>query len=180
MNDRIYIRGADNLRKPERVNRLEVERVVDLCLNGNNFKSILDIGIGSGLFGEAFSKKGIKVSGIDLNSEMIEAAKEYLPDGDLVIAQAEDIPFPDKSFDASFFGLVLHEVSDYKKALSEAFRVSGSFTFILEWQYKAGEFGPPLEHRLKPAFIEELAMSSGYREIRMIELDILVLYILFK
>ena len=57
-NDRVYNRGIERLRSPERVQRLEVERVVDLCIN-ENIKSVLDIGTGSALFAEAFHKKGI-------------------------------------------------------------------------------------------------------------------------
>ena len=45
---------------PERVARLEVERVVSLCLETADFKSVLDVGVGSGLFSEAFSKQGWK------------------------------------------------------------------------------------------------------------------------
>ncbi len=176
MNDRIYKGQIDRLREPERTNRLEIEKVVDLCLEEKGIKTLLDIGTGSGLFAEAFSKAGLLISGIDINEEMLTAAREYLPKCDFQIAPAENIPYGDKSFDAAFFGMVFHEVSDYKKALSEAFRVSKNTTLILEWQYEVQDFGPPLEHRLSSEFIKYLAKEVGYTNISEIRLSNLVLY----
>jgi len=176
MNDRTYNQGADKLRSTERVKRLEVERVVELCLQGTAINSILDIGTGSGLFAEAFSKFGISVTGIDLNEEILETAKEYLPNNDFKIGSAENIPFDDGTFDAAFFGLVFHEVDDYKKAMLEAYRVARLHTFILEWQYKVEDFGPPIEHRLESKFIKDLALTAGYKSFTTIPLSNLILY----
>jgi ubiquinone/menaquinone biosynthesis C-methylase UbiE len=178
MNNRIYSGGVLKLRNPERVSRMEVERVVEICLKEREINTLLDIGVGSGLFAEAFAKVGIIVSGIDINEEMIDAAKSYLPDNDFRLAPAENIPYTDNAFDASFFGLVFHEVSDYLKALSEARRVTRQLIFILEWQYKTEDFGPPVEHRIKPEFLKETALSAGYQHFTEIPLNTLILYIL--
>jgi ubiquinone/menaquinone biosynthesis C-methylase UbiE len=178
-NDRVYNRGVDRLRSPERVGRLEVDRVINLCLEGN-IKSVLDIGTGSALFAEAFHKHGIKVAGIDTNPEMIEAAKKHVPDGDFHLAPAEKIPFNDNFFDMTFFGVVFHEVDDFSKTLKEAFRVSVLGTSILEWDYKQEDFGPPIEHRLKAEFIKKLADEIGYKKFEVIKLNSLVLYKLKK
>ncbi len=175
-NERIYNRGTDKLRSPERVEKLEVERVVDLCLNGNNLKSILDIGTGSGLFAQAFNNRGVEVSGVDIKTEMIEAAKRFVPTGDFRISPAEKLPFDDKTFDAVFLGVVFHEVNDYKKTLEEVKRVTLSQIFILEWMYKAEDYGPPLEHRLSEDFIKSLAESVGLNHFQKITLKNLVLY----
>jgi ubiquinone/menaquinone biosynthesis C-methylase UbiE len=178
-NDRVYNRGIERLRSPERVERLEVERVVDLCIN-ENIKSVLDIGTGSALFAEAFHKKGFNISGIDSNPEMIEAAKQFAPEGIFKLAPAENIPFEDNSFDITFFGLVFHEVDDYLKALKEAFRVSTVGTFLLEWNYAKEEFGPPIEHRLKSGFIKKISKEIGYNSFEEIKLNDLTLYNLKK
>ena len=178
-NERVYNRGVERLRSPERTGRLEVNRVVKLCLD-ENIKTVLDIGTGSALFAESFYNHGIKVTGIDTNPVMIEAAGQFVPEGKFQRAPAEAIPFADKSFDLSFFGVVFHEVDDYLKALSEAYRVSVRGTAILEWYYKIEDFGPPLEHRLKSDFIKELAMKTGYKNFEEIKLNNLVLYKLIK
>ncbi len=178
-NERVYSRGVEMLRSPDRTEKLEVDRVVKLCIN-NNIKTVLDIGTGSALFAEAFFKEGIRVTGIDTNPEMIEAAYQFVPDGLFQIARAENIPFGDKSFDLTFFGVVFHEVDDYSRALKEAFRVSETGTSILEWEYKLENFGPPLEHRLKSEFINDLALKTGYKAFEEIKLKHLVLYNLAK
>ena len=178
-NERVYNRGVDMLRSPDRTERLEVDSVVKLCLN-KEIKTVLDIGTGSALFAGAFYKEGLVVAGIDTNPEMIEAAKQFVPEGRFQIAPAENIPFSDNSFDLTFFGVVFHEVDDFSAALNEAFRVSSKGTSILEWDYKLEEFGPPLEHRLKSGFIKDLAMKTGYRGFEEIKLKHLVLYKLSK
>jgi len=97
-----------------------------------------------------------------------------------MLAPAEKLPFADGSFDVSFFGVVFHEVSDYAQTLHEAFRVTRHATFILEWQYKQESVGPPLEHRLKEAFVKDLGLSAGYRSFTAELLGTLVLYRLGK
>ena len=179
LNERVYNRGVDRLRSKDRIERLEVERVVDLCLE-EDIKSVLDIGTGSALFAEAFYKKGVKVAGIDTNPKMIEAAKQFVAEGKFLLAPAEKIPFKDNDFDLTFFGVVFHEVDDYLKALKEAYRVSVKGTVLLEWDYKQEDFGPPIEHRLKPDFIKKLSVEAGYKEFKVVKLNSLVLYKLLK
>ncbi len=179
-NERTFKRGVDKLRAIERVERLQVNKVIDLCLENLNAKSILDIGTGSGLFAEEFAKRGLNIIGIDLQSEMIENAKKYVPDGKFYLAPAEEIPIEDNSVDISFFGLVFHEVNDFAKSLKEAFRVSQKGTFILEWNYAVEDFGPPLEHRLKPEFINDLSVKTGYKSFEKNPMKYLVLYKLLK
>lgn len=112
-----------NLRSPERVKHLEVQRVISLCLENVSIQSILDVGTGSGLFAEAFSEHGLEVSGVDANQEMRITARSYVPKGDFRGGTAELLPYPDQSFDLIFLGLVLHETDDPLKALKEALRV---------------------------------------------------------
>lgn len=180
MNERVYDNGIDRLRSPERIERLEVDRVADLCLNESKIDSVLDIGTGSGLFAEAFYMKGIKVAGIDLNPIMIETARKILPDCDLRISKAEDLPFKDNSFDMIFMGVVFHEVDDFKKVMEETYRVAVKSVSILEWDYKTEEYGPPIEHRLSEEFINKIAEGSGFTKIKRIPLKSLVLYRLYK
>ncbi len=179
-NERVFNQGADRLRNPERVGRLEVERVVNLSLEGKNINSVLDIGTGSGLFAEAFNNKKLTTAGVDSNQSMIDAAKNFLPNSELKAAPAEALPFNDNAFDMTFFGVVFHEVDDYQKAMREAYRVTSERTSILEWDYKDEDFGPPLAHRLRPEFIKSLADESGYKNFQKIKLNSLVLYILDK
>jgi ubiquinone/menaquinone biosynthesis C-methylase UbiE len=166
----------ERLRSPERLERLEVNRVADLALEGASYQSVLDIGTGSGIFAEVFAGRGLTVTGIDANPEMLEAARTFLPTGDFRQAAAESLPFPDQSFDLAFMGLVLHETDDLYKALQEAYRVCKTRLAILEWPYAEQDFGPGLEERLRPEYIETLAKQAGFERSEIIPLNSLGLY----
>lgn len=116
MNERIFHDEIEKLRQPERIERSEIERVIDLSSEGIEAGSVLDVGTGTALFAEHFVKRGFKVCGIDINPKMIEAARQYVPQGEFKISGAEAIPYPDQSFDLVFFGYVLHEADDYLRA----------------------------------------------------------------
>ncbi|MBI5444408.1 MAG: methyltransferase domain-containing protein [Deltaproteobacteria bacterium] len=74
-----YKGKAERLHAPERLARLEVDRVVSLAREGLTLGSVLDIGTGTGIFAEAFSLLGLKVSGIDSNAGLLEVARARLP-----------------------------------------------------------------------------------------------------
>lgn len=166
----------ERLRSPERLERLEVERVVDLALEGGPFQSVLDIGTGSGVFAEAFARRGFSVSGIDSNPEMLQAARGYVSGSDFREATAEAIPYPEDAFDLTFMGLVLHETDDLLKALQEAYRVTKKRLVVLEWPYAEQEFGPGLEERLPPTLVAELASQAGFQSNQAVALEQLMLY----
>ncbi len=172
--------SIERLRSPERLERLEVERVIDLTLDGTQLHSVLDIGTGTGVFAEAFVQHGLSVAGIDINPEMLEGARKFLPGVDFRQATAEDLPFPDETFDLAFIGLVLHETDDLPKALQEAFRVCKKQAVILEWPYAQQDFGPGIDERLRPEYVETLSKQAGFTNIQMVPLKALVLYRLEK
>jgi ubiquinone/menaquinone biosynthesis C-methylase UbiE len=178
MHDRRFQGDIYRLRSAERLARLEVERVVGLCLEGYPIQSALDVGCGSGVFSESFAEKGLAVTGIDTNPEMIAAAETFIPSGKFELAPAEKIPFPDKVFDLVFLGLVLHETDDALKALQEAKRVCQLRTAILEWPYVEETTPPPLAHRLKAEDIRKMAQSAGFGEVQTVHLSHVELYLM--
>jgi ubiquinone/menaquinone biosynthesis C-methylase UbiE len=176
MHERRYNGEIERLRAPERVALLEVDRVVDLCLEGIKAANVLDVGTGSGIFAEVFSKRVKSVTGIDPNPEMLKAAKEFVPTGTFLQGTVEEIPLEDKSFDLVFLGHVLHESDDLIKALSESKRVAKQKICILEWPYKREESGPPLEHRLKTEEILTAAKQVGFSYVETIQLQHMLLF----
>ena len=176
MHEKRFEGAPDRLRSVERVERLEVERVIDLCMEGRQLNSVLDVGTGSGLFAEAFSKSGLSISGVDANPEMLPAARQYVPAGDFREGTAEALPYQDGSFDLVFLGLVLHESDEPLQALKEARRVARLRVGILEWPYREGVFGPPLAHRLNPEDLVGLFHQAGFQKWSMTELTNTILY----
>lgn len=176
MHERRFQAEIERLRAPERLARLEVERVVSACLEGLQARSVLDVGTGSGVFAEAFAARGLEVSGVDVNPAMIAAAQGFVPAGHFYTAPAEAIPLADHTVDLVFMGLVFHEVDDAAQTLAEAKRVGRSRLVMLEWPYRSEDLGPPLAHRLPPETIIAQAQAAGFQPIETLPLNHLVLY----
>jgi ubiquinone/menaquinone biosynthesis C-methylase UbiE len=180
MNERRFHGNVERLRAPGRLEMLEIERVVSTCLENATIRTVLDIGVGSGVFAEAFVGRGLEVSGIDVNPQMVEISQELIPTGHFQVGSAEAVPYSDSSFDLVFLGHVLHEADDTFKMLSEARRVAKERVVVLEWPYRQQEAGPPLAHRIKPEEIIRLAQSVGFHECDEILLTHMTLYRMTK
>jgi ubiquinone/menaquinone biosynthesis C-methylase UbiE len=167
---------VERLRSPERLERLEVGRVVDLALDGIHPHTALDIGTGSGIFAEEFARRGLTVAGVDANASMLHSARGYVPGGFFLQAIAEDIPLADNAFDVVFLGLVLHETDDLLRAMQEAHRVAQARVAVLEWPYREAEFGPGLEERLRQEDMDLLGKQVGLGPIEVFPLQELMLY----
>jgi ubiquinone/menaquinone biosynthesis C-methylase UbiE len=180
MHERRFHAGVARLRSPERLARLEVNRVVELSAQNGNIRRVLDIGTGSGVFAEAFLHAGFEVEGLDANPEMLAAARDLVPGVRFQEGTAESLPYPNASFDLVFMGLLFHETDDRLKAMQEAARVTRQRVAILEWEYEAQDFGPGLEERLTEKEMSELALQSGLAAPQLIHLQSLALYLLQK
>jgi len=176
MHEKRFEGDMARLRAPERVERLEVQRVIDLSLEGEEITRVLDVGTGTGLFAESFSKRGLEASGVDANPEMPSAALQFVPGGNFRQGTAEALPYPDGSFDLVFLGLVLHESDDPLKALKEARRVAGKRVCILEWPYRDQPFGPPLAHRINPEKLAGWIQKAGFRKWKSTDLVNTIFY----
>jgi ubiquinone/menaquinone biosynthesis C-methylase UbiE len=178
MHEKRFSGDIARLRSGERVERLEVRLVIQLSLEGGSFRHMLDVGTGSGLFAEGFSRHNLDVTGVDANHEMLPVAKSYVPQGRFLQATAEELPFASRSFDLVFFGLVLHEADDALKVLQAAHRVSRKRICLLEWPYREQTFGPPLTDRLSPARMEEIFHRAGFARWECVHLANTILYML--
>ncbi len=178
--DRVYHQPIEKLRDPDRLAFLETDKVVKFCLEGINPRTILDVGTGSGIFAEAFFHRGLKVTGVDIQEPMLEAARTYVPGASFHLAPSENLPFEENAFDLVFLGLLLHESEQPLETLKESARVCTLRTAVLEWPYEEGKYGPPLEYRIEPEQLQSLAASAGFSRIRTIPLKLLSLYLLDK
>jgi ubiquinone/menaquinone biosynthesis C-methylase UbiE len=175
-HDRRFHGVPEMLRSPGRIEILEVERVVALCLEGIAARTVLDVGTGTGIFGEGFAAHGLHITGIDANPAMLEAAGRHVPQGWFVLAPAEALPYPNDTFDLVFLGHVLHEADNPLASLREAQRVARLRVAVLEWPYGLEEHGPPLAHRLKPEAIADLAQAAGLQKVETLSLAHMMLY----
>jgi demethylmenaquinone methyltransferase/2-methoxy-6-polyprenyl-1,4-benzoquinol methylase len=107
----------------------------------NNPATILDIATGTGDFAISASKyTKAKITGIDISQKMLNVGiekitKQGLTDRiQLQLADSENLPFQDNSYDAITAGFGVRNFEDLKKGLSEMHRTlkSGGIVAILE------------------------------------------------
>ena len=179
MHEKRFDGKADELRSEKRRALMEVDRVIDLALEGIEAASMLDVGTGSGLFAEAFQQSGLRVAGVDVSQEMLDLAAQHVPGAILRQGTAEALPFSDGYADMVFMGMLLHETDAPLQALKEALRVGRMRTVILEWCYAEDQsFGPPLKFRLPEDEIRSLSEQAGFRNCKTHALENLMLYVL--
>ncbi|GGA13064.1 class I SAM-dependent methyltransferase [Neptunicoccus cionae] len=93
---------------------------------------ILDAGCGPGYVAATAKLLGADVEGIDFSEGMVEQAKTQFPDIKFSIADIENLPMRDGTFDAVLCNFVLFHVTDPERAIAEARRVlkpAGRFAF---------------------------------------------------
>ncbi len=93
---------------------------------------VLDIAGGTGdvTFAVAHAKRPRHIQCTDLVPEMLEVARAHCADGaaegvpvDFDVVDAQDIPYPDASYDAITMAYGIRNMPDRERALSEMFRV---------------------------------------------------------
>jgi SAM-dependent methyltransferase len=88
---------------------------------------LLEVGCGMGTDLLQFARGGAKVTGVDLTPRSIEISRQHLSvydeAGEFAIADCEQLPFADESFDVVYSNGVLHHTPDTAGAVREIHRV---------------------------------------------------------
>jgi len=109
--------------------RYEKEWHIPAAANFANTRGlrVLEIGCGLGTDGAQFAKAGADYTGVDLTNAAIELARRRFElfglTGKLQVADAENLDFPDESFDVVYSHGVLHHTPDIDAAVQEIHRV---------------------------------------------------------
>ena len=139
-------------------------------------RRVLDVGCGPGaLTAELVRRQGTaRVSAVDPSPSFVAAVRERLPGVDARLAAAEQLPFPDGSFEVVLAQLVVHFMADPVAGLREMGRVAGGGTVAAcVWDYAGGRGPLSLFWRaardLDPAAPDESG-RAGVREGHLAEL----------
>lgn len=116
--DRIGV-NYSALRKPDR----RIEAMIGTALG--SARSVLNVGAGAG----SYEPAGRLVTALEPSMEMIRQRPATA--ASVVQGRAEDLPFGDKSFDASMAILTVHHWSDKAKGLKEMRRVTRGPVVVL-------------------------------------------------
>jgi len=81
---------------------------------------ILSVGCGPAIMESSLASRGYAVVGLDVSKEALACAPDAIR---AVAASAEEMPFPDESFDVVLYIASLQFVGDYRKALERTVQV---------------------------------------------------------
>lgn len=107
-------------------------------LDLSNYKTIIDIGCGTGALCNVLYENGLSVTGIDPAKGMIETAKKKSKNRDIKFIEADVLsilPFEDKSFDVSISSFVAHglNINDRQIMYNEIKRISKHLVIIYDY-----------------------------------------------
>ena len=143
----------------------------------------LEVGCGTGRTALAHAPFLKAITGTDISSEMISIAQELAADAgienaEFIASKADDIPFPDGSFDVVMGMNFYHLADDLDKALAEARRLIKPGGVFITKTPCLGEMNPvlrmvvlpvmqliykiPTVHKLKVAAWEEAIGRHGF------------------
>ena len=138
---------------------------------------VLDVGCGPGaLTAELVTRVGAAaVAAVDPSQPFVAAARERNPGAEVLRASAEQLPFPDRSFDAALAQLVVHFMSDPVAGLAEMARVTRRDGVVAAcvWDHGGGQ-GPLSQfwhaaRVLDPEVVDE-SQLAGARQGHLAEL----------
>ncbi len=154
----------------------------------------LDVGCGTGqLTGELVGRLGASsVSAADPSPPFVAAMRDRYPDVDVQQADAELLPFPNDSFDATLAQLVVLFMSDPVAGLAEMARVTRPDGIVAAcvWDHAAGGRGPlsvfwKAAQEVDPSVedestlagagqgqLTELCVAAGLRQVKEVVLSI--------
>lgn len=98
-------------------------------------EKLLDVGCGSGISTSVWS---CDCTGIDPSEKLVDVAKKNYPKKKFLVGKAEELPFPDDSFDMVICVTAIHNFADVRKGISEMKRV-GKKKFVITILRKSGQ-----------------------------------------
>lgn len=107
-------------------------------LNFNDYKSIIDIGCGTGALCSALHKRGFDVIGVDPSQDMLNIAIEKDKNGEIYFINGnvlDHLPFEDKKFDMSISALVAHGLNKTERKImyNEMKRISKCLVIFYDY-----------------------------------------------
>jgi SAM-dependent methyltransferase len=119
----------------------ETMKKMERYLEGHNVRDILDVGCGPGFYSMLFGSKGYAVTGIDYSDKMVEVARKNAEDRGVdarfMVMDAQNLEFPDDSFDLVLSRDVFWCLEHPERAYSEILRVlrPGGMAIVSDGNY---------------------------------------------
>ena len=163
-----YIR---QLLRPERAKSRDVLSIIAFS-EISDHHLVADIGCGPGFFTIPLAKalRNGRLYALDIDDEMLAACRERVLEarlGNVEFGKYQEFQFPleEGSLNGAFLAYVVHASSDkprFLEAFGRLLRPRGWCT-VLEWRPKETAEGPPVERRVDPAELWEMAEKPGFQ-----------------
>lgn len=88
--------------------------------------SVLDVGAGTGALTAELVRRDLDVAAVEPSAEFVASLRSRFPTVDVRQAGAEELPWPDETFDVALAQLVITFMSDAPAGIREMRRVAGS------------------------------------------------------
>jgi SAM-dependent methyltransferase len=132
---------------------------------------LLDVACGAGTFLSLVADRGLEVVGIDVSPAAIELARNRLPEAELHVGDAEQLPFADSSFDlVTCLGSLEHFPSPERGAaeIARVMRADARALVFVPNLFFLGHVWFGLRHGTEPSeggqdFSETFRTSEGWR-----------------
>lgn len=114
------------------INRLKKDDIEKFSIESWEFdkhkgEKVLDIGCGPGWLVRNYAENGAEITAVDISNSAVDLTKKMLEiyqlKGNIIKANAEELPFENNTFDFISSSGVLHHTPDMQKAINEAYRV---------------------------------------------------------
>jgi len=106
----------------KKIDRIERD-IIDFLIKEIPLSEMLELGCGTGHWSDFFSKKGFNLTGIDISEAMLNIAKNKKINAKFKIANSQNIPFNNESFQIISSITMLEFVDNQDKVISEIYRV---------------------------------------------------------
>jgi ubiquinone/menaquinone biosynthesis C-methylase UbiE len=119
--------AASYINSPRHKEGKDLKKLVEIT-NTSGTEELLDIATGGGHTANAFAPFVKQVTAFDLTKEMLEAAEQFIKENGhqnvkFVQGDAENIPFPEQSFDIVTCRIAAHHFPNIQAFIKEASRV---------------------------------------------------------
>ena len=127
-----------------------------LVLSKDGCRRILEVGVGTGRIAKPLLRRNFELVGVDFSRGMLAKAKQKGV-GDLVMGEANHLPFDDKTFDAAVLAHVLHLLENPAETFGKLTRVVRNEIII--FLRKRDDSSPP------PGGEEVLGLRQTFRKV---------------
>ena len=140
-------------------------------------RRVLDLGCGTGFFLAELERERPGAVGLDISHEMLKVSEQYVPGARVITADAETLPFADRSFDTIFCKGCLHHTRDHVGFLSNCRRAISqggvlilsepcNDNFLIRWArgllYHFSPYFDPGDRGFKKEELKSLCEQAGF------------------